>query len=330
MMRWLQSNVSGLLAVGLVGFLSSTIGGVTSYVSSPVIALLVGFLLSNAGLTGSWAQPALQFAAGPLLKLGIALLGFRLAFSEISQIGSYVGICVVISLVLIVFWSIRKIGSLTKISNSLVLLIATGFSICGLSAIAAMKPLSGADDEEVGYALGLVTLFGSLSVVILPLFQLIFDLGSSDFGWWVGLAVHDTGQVVATASIDSDKALDAAVLVKMARILMLAPILIGVSLLQNRGRADQTKTYRIIPIFIVGFIVAAALRSMEIFSEQALDVIGDVRSFLITSAMFGLGAGVRIKALSNLGGRPVFFGFVSWVTILVLAGFGVLLNSMAG
>jgi len=329
-MRWLQSNVSGLLAVGLVGFLSSTIGGVTSYVSSPVIALLVGFLLSNAGLTGSWAQPALQFAAGPLLKLGIALLGFRLAFSEISQIGSYVGICVVIFLVLIVFWGIRKIGSIAKISNSLVLLIAAGFSICGLSAIAAMKPLSGADDEEVGYALGLVTLFGSLSVVTLTLFQLIFDLGSSDFGWWVGLAVHDTGQVVATASIDSDKAIDVAVLVKMGRILMLAPILVGVSLLQNRGRPDQTKRYRIIPIFIVGFIVAAALRSIDIFSVQALDVIGDVRSFLITSAMFGLGAGVRIKALSNLGGRPVFFGFVSWVTILVLAGFGVLLNSMAG
>ena len=330
MVRWLKSNALGLVAVGLVGFLSTIIAGIAGYASSPVVALLIGFLLSNAGLTGSWAQPALKFAAGPLLKLGIALLGFRLAFSKISEIGSYVGICIVISLVLIVFWSIRKIGSRARISNSLVLLIATGFSICGLSAIAAMKPLSEADDEEVGYALGLVTLFGSLSVMLLPLLQLIFNLGSLDFGWWVGLAVHDTGQVVASASIDSDKALDVAVLVKMARILMLAPILIGVSLLQNRRRPDQKNRYRIIPIFIVGFIVAAALRSMDIFSEQALEVIGDVRSFFIASAMFGLGAGVRIKALSSLGGRPLFFGFVSWITILVLAGFGVLINSMVG
>jgi len=327
MVRWLQSNVSGLLAVGLVGFLSITIGGVTSYVSSPVIALLVGFLLSNAGLTGSWAQPALQFAAGPLLKLGIALLGFRLAFSEISEIGSYVGICIVISLVLIVFLGIRKIGSLTKISNSLGLLIATGFSICGLSAIAAMKPLSGADDEEVGYALGLVTLFGSLSVVVLPLFQLIFDLGSSDFGWWVGLAVHDTGQVVATASIDSDKALDAAVLVKMARILMLAPILIGVSFLRNEKRSDQKRRYRIIPMFIIGFLAAATLRSLDVFSDQVIEAIGDIRSFFIASAMFGLGAGVRLKALSSLGGRPLVFGLVSWVLIVMFAGIGVLLNT---
>tara|TARA_Y100000768_G_scaffold379747_1_gene355907 strand:+ start:1045 stop:2010 length:966 start_codon:yes stop_codon:yes gene_type:complete len=319
--------VSGLLAVGLVGFLSITIGGVTSYVSSPVIALLVGFLLSNAGLTGSWAQPSLQFAAGPLLKLGIALLGFRLAFSEISEIGSYVGICIVISLVLIVFLGIRKIGSLTKISNSLGLLIATGFSICGLSAIAAMKPLSGADDEEVGYALGLVTLFGSLSVVVLPLFQLIFDLGSSDFGWWVGLAVHDTGQVVATASIDSDKALDAAVLVKMARILMLAPILIGVSFLRNEKRSDQKRRYRIIPMFIIGFLAAATLRSLDVFSDQVIEAIGDIRSFFIASAMFGLGAGVRLKALSSLGGRPLVFGLVSWVLIVMFAGIGVLLNT---
>jgi|TARA_B100001741_G_scaffold111092_1_gene91284 uncharacterized integral membrane protein (TIGR00698 family) len=327
MVRWLQSNVSGLLAVGLVGFLSITIGGVTSYVSSPVIALLVGFLLSNAGLTGSWAQPSLQFAAGPLLKLGIALLGFRLAFSEISEIGSYVGICIVISLVLIVFLGIRKIGSLTKISNSLGLLIATGFSICGLSAIAAMKPLSGADDEEVGYALGLVTLFGSLSVVVLPLLQLIFDLGSSDFGWWVGLAVHDTGQVVATASIDSDKALDAAVLVKMARILMLAPILIGVSFLRNEKRSDQKRRYRIIPMFIIGFLAAATLRSLDVFSDQVIEAIGDIRSFFIASAMFGLGAGVRLKALSSLGGRPLVFGLVSWVLIVMFAGIGVLLNT---
>ena len=319
--------MSGLLAVGLVGFLSITIGGVTSYVSSPVIALLVGFLLSNAGLTGSWAQPALQFAAGPLLKLGIALLGFRLAFSEISEIGSYVGICIVISLVLIVFLGIRKIGSLTKISNSLGLLIATGFSICGLSAIAAMKPLSGADDEEVGYALGLVTLFGSLSVVVLPLFQLIFDLGSSDFGWWVGLAVHDTGQVVATASIDSDKALDAAVLVKMARILILAPILIGVSFLRNEKRSDQKRRYRIIPMFIIGFLAAATLRSLDVFSDQVIEAIGDIRSFFIASAMFGLGAGVRLKALSSLGGRPLVFGLVSWVLIVMFAGIGVLLNT---
>ena len=319
--------MSGLLAVGLVGFLSITIGGVTSYVSSPVIALLVGFLLSNAGLTGSWAQPSLQFAAGPLLKLGIALLGFRLAFSEISEIGSYVGICVVISLVLIVFLGIRKIGSLTKISNSLGLLIATGFSICGLSAIAAMKPLSGADDEEVGYALGLVTLFGSLSVVVLPLLQLIFDLGSSDFGWWVGLAVHDTGQVVATASIDSDKALDAAVLVKMARILMLAPILIGVSFLRNEKRPDQKRRYRIIPMFIIGFLAAATLRSLDVFSDQVIEAIGDIRSFFIASAMFGLGAGVRLKALSSLGGRPLVFGLVSWVLIVMFAGIGVLLNT---
>tara|TARA_B100001540_G_scaffold60207_1_gene54132 strand:+ start:1007 stop:1972 length:966 start_codon:yes stop_codon:yes gene_type:complete len=319
--------VSGLLAVGLVGFLSITIGGVTSYVSSPVIALLVGFLLSNAGLTGSWAQPSLQFAAGPLLKLGIALLGFRLAFSEISEIGSYVGICIVISLVLIVFLGIRKIGSLTKISNSLGLLIATGFSICGLSAIAAMKPLSGADDEEVGYALGLVTLFGSLSVVVLPLLQLIFDLGSSDFGWWVGLAVHDTGQVVATASIDSDKALDAAVLVKMARILMLAPILIGVSFLRNEKRSDQKRRYRIIPMFIIGFLAAATLRSLDVFSDQVIEAIGDIRSFFIASAMFGLGAGVRLKALSSLGGRPLVFGLVSWVLIVMFAGIGVLLNT---
>ena len=327
MVRWVQSNALGILAVVLVGFLSIILASMSSYVSPPIVALLSGVVFSNAGLVGSWAEPALKFAAGTLLKVGIALLGFRLAFSEISEIGSYVGIGIVICLVVIMFWGIQKIGGFLGSSSSLALLVASGFSICGLSAIAAMKPLSGADDEEVGYSLGLVILFGSLSVVVLPLIQLFSGLGSSDFGWWVGLAVHDTGQVVATASIDSDAALDSAVLVKMARVLMLAPILVGVSLFKKAKVSHHGSRFRTIPMFIVGFLIAATLRSLDVFSDRTFEAIGDVRSFLITSAMFGLGAGVRFRALSNLGRQPLIFGFVSWVVILGFSGLGVLLNA---
>lgn len=327
MVRWIQSNVLGLLLVGSATVCAIILGDTISYLSSVVLALLFGFVIGNIGLARSWAQPALDLAAKQFLKVGIALLGFRLAFPQIVEIGSYVGVLIIVTVVIVVFLGVQRIGKSLRISKQISLLVATGFSICGLSAIAAMQPLSGADEEEVGYALGLVTLFGSLSVIFLPLIQLMFDLDATEFGWWVGLAVHDTGQVVAAATIDGDTALDAAVVVKMARILMLAPILIAVSFLGKENARRSNSRRQIIPVFIVGFIAAAALRSAEVFSNQTLEVIGDLRSFLITAAMFGLGASVRVGALRNLGGQPLFLGFVSWVAIIVFAGVGVFLNA---
>ena len=190
-----------------------------------------------------------------------------------------------------------------------------------------MKPLSGADEEETGYAVGLVTLFGSIAVLAFPIIQAIFDFDENLFGWWIGLSVHDTGQVVATASAVSENTLDSAVLVKMCRILMLAPLLMFVSFKQQKKSENSQKWKLPIPIFILGFIAAAAIRSTSVFSESFIETIGDIRNFLITMAMFGLGAGVRLRSLKNLGRQPLVLGLVSWVAVLTVAGAGVLIQN---
>lgn len=325
--RWTRGNIFGLLLIVITGTCASLLGNSDSRLSAPVIALFAGFIMTNIGILGSWSKPALELAAGRLLKIGIALLGFRLAFSEISQIGSFIGIVVIVLVVFLVFAGIHGVGNYLKIPKPIILLVATGFSICGISAIAAMKPLSRANDEEIGYAIGLVTLFGSISVFTLPVIQIIFGIDANDFGWWVGMSVHDTGQVVATASVGGDTALDAAVLVKMCRVLMLAPLIMWVSFI-GRDALGSSRTQRpIIPVFILGFVMATTLRSTGIFSDITLETIGEVRSFLITAAMFGLGAGIRIRALRNLGGRPLLLGFISWIVIIGLAGSGVVLKA---
>ena len=190
-----------------------------------------------------------------------------------------------------------------------------------------MKPLSGADEEETGYAVGLVTLFGSIAVFVFPIVQEIFQLDENLFGWWIGLSVHDTGQVVAAASAVSENTLDSAVLVKMCRILMLAPLLMFVSITQQNREKIKTKWSLPIPFFIVGFIAAATIRSTSLFSDELIQNIGQVRNFLITIAMFGLGSGVRIRGLKKLGRQPMALGFVSWIAVLVVTGAGVLIQN---
>lgn len=324
---WVRKNTRGLLLIVTVGIIAELISNFNSRLSSPVVALVIGFCLVNFGFVKEWAKPSLDLAAGRILKIGICLLGFRLAFSEITEIGSPIGIIVVIAVVIIVFFGIQKISAAFSVNKSLSLLVASGFSICGVSAIAAMKPLSGADEEETGYAVGLVTLFGSIAVFVFPIVHEIFQLDENLFGWWIGLSVHDTGQVVAAASAVSENTLDSAVLVKMCRILMLAPLLMFVSITQQNREKIKTKWSLPIPFFIVGFIAAATIRSTSLFSDELIQNIGQVRNFLITIAMFGLGSGVRIRGLKKLGRQPMALGFVSWIAVLVVTGAGVLIQN---
>ena len=324
---WVRKNTRGLLLIVTVGIIAELISNLNTRLSSPVVALVIGFCLVNFGFVKEWAKPSLDLAAGRILKIGICLLGFRLAFSEITEIGSPIGIIVVIAVVIIVFFGIQKISTAFSVNKSLSLLVASGFSICGVSAIAAMKPLSGADEEETGYAVGLVTLFGSIAVFVFPIVHEIFQLDENLFGWWIGLSVHDTGQVVAAASAVSESTLDSAVLVKMCRILMLAPLLMFVSITQQNREKIKRKWSLPIPFFIVGFIAAATIRSTSFFSDELIQNIGQVRNFLITVAMFGLGSGVRIRGLKKLGRQPMALGFVSWIAVLIVTGAGVLIQN---
>ena len=327
--KWVQNNFYGLLLVIGVSIFAKQVIRLeilNDSLSSPVVALLCGIVLANIGLDSSWAKPSLNFASSQLLKVGVALIGFRLTFSEILEIGSLSGVLVIISVVFVSFFLIRWIGEKASLSKPLTLLLAAGFPICGISAIAAVKPLSGADDEETGYAVGLITIFGSISILFFSILHLIFDIEMNTLGWWIGLSVHDTSQVVAAASTISESSLDSAMVVKMGRILLLAPMLLMISFVKRREIQGSEKKRFPVPIFIIGFAVAAALGSANVFSTSFLDSIDTVRTFLITAAMFGLGSGIRLISIKDLGVKPLRVGFIAWITVLVLAGIGTFLT----
>ena len=136
------------------------------------------------------------------------------------------------------------------------LLVATGFSICGASAVAAMDGVTGNEEDEVVTAIVLVTLFGSLAIVVLPLLQHPLGLADVEFGLWTGASVHDVAQTVATASVVGPSALAAAVVVKLTRVVLLAPVVAGVSLWRRRGETAVYGTWRppLVPLFVVGFL----------------------------------------------------------------------------
>lgn len=285
-----------------------------------LVAIALGLLLANAGFVPVAARPGLALASGALLRVGIVLLGFELVLQDMLTLGAR-GLVVVAVVVVATFFGTRWAGRRLGVSEGLSLLVATGFSICGVSAIAAARGVSDADEEEVTYAIALVTLCGSLAILLLPAMRGILGLNEHDYGVWVGASVHDVAQVVATSSAVGGVAVATAIVVKLTRVLLLGPLIAWIA--WSEGRSSGVSPGRLVPPFVLAFVGAAALRSADVVPSGLLPVLADTKIVLLAIALFAVGARVELGRLLTVGGRPLVLGLSSWVIVAAVAYAGV-------
>jgi uncharacterized integral membrane protein (TIGR00698 family) len=314
-------------------------------------AVLLGALAANLRILPTGAGPGIAFAGKRLMRSGIVLLGLKLALSQVLALG-WQTLLVTVAVVLLTFFGTARLGRLMGLSGDLPLLIATGFSICGASAVAAMDGVTDSEEDDVITSVALVTLCGTLAIVLLPLLQHPLGLGDIQFGRWVGASVHDVGQVVATAQTAGPTALGQAVVVKLMRIAMLAPIVAGVAMARRRrvasaadatvpsgsASAEDVSTADtstpatagrppLVPLFVLGFLVMAAVRSTGILSTEQVNLSQDAANLLLAAGLFALGTAVDVPKLARTGARALVLGLVSWLIIATVAYVGVRLTT---
>lgn len=203
-------------------------------------AVLLGAVAANMRVLPRNARAGLGFAGKRLMRLGIVLLGLKLALSDVIALG-WGTLLITVGVVVVTFFGTAWLGRRMGLPGDQPLLVATGFSICGASAVAAMNSVTDSEDDDVITSVALVTLCGTLAILLLPLLHHPLGLTDLEFGRWVGASVHDVGQVVATAQTAGPASLDQAVVVKMMRIAMLAPLVGGVAIAwRRRARASQS------------------------------------------------------------------------------------------
>lgn len=315
-------------AVSLVAFL---VHEHFALVSPLVVSVAFGILGATVGRVDAVFRPGLRFSAKRVLRAGIVLLGFRLSLSELGKLGPRSLVAVIVVVVATFFgtqWLARRLG----LSHGMGLLTATGYSICGASAIAAVEPFADADEEEVAYSIALVTLCGTLAIAVLPAFGAIIGMPDRAFGGWVGASVHDVGQVVAAASTHGAASLTVAVIVKLTRVAMLAPLLafVAVSARRRQGAAalDDSPRPPILPLFIVLFLGAAMVRSTGVLSAAWLGRVRTAETLLLGMGLVGLGSNVDLRKLRAVGGRPLVLGLASWLLVAVVSFVAVELSSL--
>jgi uncharacterized integral membrane protein (TIGR00698 family) len=276
-------------------------------------------------------KPGLALAARRLLRIGIVLLGLSLSLVDIVELGAPTLIAVVVVVVL-TFAGTLALGRLAKLPGDQPLLIAAGFSICGVSAIGAMSAVTRSKPAEIAVPAALVTLCGSLAIAVLPLLQAPLGFSNLQFGAWAGASVHDVGQVVAVAQTAGASALALAIAVKLTRVILLAPLVAGVGLYRRRteiGGPDAAVAARppIVPLFVAGFLAAMLVRTLVPLPEVVLQTASVVQTVLFGLALVALGSSIRIGSLVRTSGRSLLVGLASWVLVAALAWVAVVLTT---
>src|SRR5665647_30121 len=192
-------------------------------IDAMLIAIVIGMVFRNTiGMSPRFAA-GVKFSVISLMPVGIILMGAKLDFFDVVRTSGHSLIisiiCVVVALVLTI-WMCRRI----KIHRNLGILIAVGTAICGGTAIAVAAPVIEADDSDTAFAIATVTLFGMIEVFLLPLLGGLLDMTQAEFGVWAGTSVHAMPQVVATGFAYGPDAGDIATIVKLVRVLLLAPL----------------------------------------------------------------------------------------------------------
>ena len=308
----------GLVVAGLGAVCALVLHAFADALNALTAAVLLGVVVRALHPLPAWAIAGTAFARRTLLQVGIVLLGLELSVGELRELGAptLVMVGVVVALTFIVT---RWLGRLTGLPDAMSLLIATGFSICGVSAIVAMSGTRRHEDEDVATAVALVTVCGSLAILVLPLLRGPLGLSQHEFGVWVGASVHDVGQVVATAGGVGTVALGTAVLVKLVRVLLLAPMVTVAALSARRSARARSggpaADLPLVPAFVVGFLAMVAVRSAGLVPAGVLDAAATARSVLLAAALFSLGASLDVRSLVVTGRRAAAVGLASWVLV---------------
>ncbi|GAA1050566.1 YeiH family protein [Arthrobacter russicus] len=287
------------------------------------IAVVLGILAANLpGISRpvfGVLRPGLNAAGKHLMRVGIVLLGLKLVLGDLLGLG-WQTLAIVAGVVLLSFAGVWGLGKIFRLPGDAPLLIATGFSICGASAIGAMAAVRGTKQRDTVLPVALVTLCGTLAIGMLPLLMVPLGLTPLHFGQWVGASVHDVGQVVATAQTAGAGALAAAILIKLTRVILLAPMVAAASLLERRKRPAGAigALPPIVPLFVLGFLAMIALSSTGWLPEGVRDAGSVLQDIALGAALFGLGSAIRVRELLGSGLRAVAMALLSWLLVAVL------------
>ncbi|KZD22895.1 YeiH family protein [Tardiphaga robiniae] len=317
----------GLALTGAIGGAAFALREIpyVGFASPMILAIGIGIAIQNTSGTSAAAKAGITFSMRSILRFAIILLGLQLTAAQLLEVGA-AGFAVIAATLIATFVFTTWLGRTMGIDRRLVELIAAGTSICGASAVIATNTVTRASDEDVAYAVACVTIFGSIAMFVYPLLGSVLQLDPHHFGLWAGASIHEIAQVVAAAFQQSREAGEFGTVAKLARVMMLAPVVIALgALAARRARtfgAGAGNANVLLPWFAFGFVAVVVLNSLVAIPHAVISLIVPVTTFLLTMALAAMGLETNIRKLRAKGLRPLLLGAAAF---LFIASFSLML-----
>ncbi len=290
----------------------------TFHVSPLLVVILLGMLWRSIAHTPEATQPGIRMAQRPILRWAVAGLGLRLSLDELVKIGGPALAVVAVSTFVALFAGFA-IARALNVPRKLALLLAVGGAVCGASAVVAADTVVQGEKRDAPVALGVITLLGTVGIFLYPLIGRALAMNDFLFGVWDGASLHEMAQVVAAGFGMSDEAARVATVVKLARIALLAPIvlLLGVWLARSGGSGKAAVAP--VPWFLVVFVLLAGLASTGWLPAEWLAVGRRIDLWLLCMGMAGVGLQTGVADLKAAGIGPILAGTLQWVLLAALS-----------
>lgn len=301
--------LGGTVTAGAFLVRSLQLPGLTR-ISPLMLAILIGMLVRNTLGRPEAARPGLAASLRGPLRLGIVLLGLQVTLAEILGIG-WAGLLILAFALLSTYLLTLWLGGRLGVAPGLTTLIAAGTGVCGASAIVAANTVVRDSDESVAYALATVTLFGTLAMFSYPLVGAALELSPQVYGLWSGASVHEVAQVVAAGFARGQAEGEFATVAKLARVLMLAPLVIGMGLWAARQTAPgdtQSAGRAPIPWFVFGFLALVLIGDTGWIDPQWRSMANIATQVLLTFALAAVGLETDVRRLVAQGWQPLLLG----------------------
>ena len=351
----MKKNIPGIIVTVIVATISYIIShlsfspftiiknGITIHPIEPmIIAIVLGIILGNTllksksktsntenlnGIISSkyinnLLKDGIKFSAKIFLPFGIILLGVRFNLYDLLKISGS-ALLINLSCIAVAYYLTIFICNKLKIDPQMSALITIGTAICGSSAIVATSPVIKANETQTSIAMAVVSLYGLIAIFTFPIIYNFLGLTEMQYGIFSGAVIQAVPQVVAAGFAVSVFSGQIATIVKMVRIMLLAPMVILIGMKYNKNiksnkELEKKPWHHYCPKFIIFFILIVILNTFGLFNYlNSLTGFNfntnllHVSFFFMTTAMVGIGINTDLITLIKQGGKPLLAGGIA-------------------
>lgn len=282
------------------------------FLKIPILAIFGGIIFSLLFKTDN-EFIAKKFSTY-ILQTGIVLLGFSINFQ--SAINSSIQYMPAISIfVILTFTFVFLLGISLKIDKNYSLLVASGSSICGGTAMVSIAPIIKSKNEDLAAAMSIIFILNAIGILIFPYIGELLNLSQIQFGAWAATVIHDTSAVIGASMSYGYESLETASTLKLGRTLWLIPLIILVSITER-----NEKKYFPLPVFVILFIIAIIIGSyFNIPTEK--EIIRNISQIILLTGLFSVGTQIALRNLKNINTKKIIYPIISWVLIIPFSFF---------